>query len=258
MENQKRYFIPIIGAISAGKSTFLKAFLGINVLQTGETTTTKFICLIKNSNNTSFYHVLPKRENEIYFEKEGEETKGEENIKKRIEEINKNLFDKKGTQNDIFYMLETPIKNIENDPLLEKCYFMDIPGLNENKTSYIDYIFSLININDILFEIIVFDSTSIGSDNILNIIKGLNEKKCLKKQSNIFILNKIDYCSKDGDNNIIDKFKQYFYENFEDEKDKGNKIMINIYDNYFVPMNSLLYMAESKIKEGFQSMLLFE
>ena len=23
---------------------------------------------------------------------------------------------------------------------------------------------------------------------------------------NIFILNKIDYCSKDGDNNIIDKF----------------------------------------------------
>ena len=258
MENQKRYFIPIIGAISAGKSTFLKAFLGINVLQTGETTTTKFICLIKNSNNTSFYHVLPKRENEIYFEKDGEETKGEENIKKRIEEINKNLFDKKGTQNDIFYMLETPIKNIENDPLLEKCYFMDIPGLNENKTSYIDYIFSLININDILFEIIVFDSTSIGSDNILNIIKGLDEKKCLKKQSNIFILNKIDYCSKDGDNNIIDKFKQYFYENFEDEKDKGNKIMINIYDNYFVPMNSLLYMAESKIKEGFQYMLLFE
>ena len=262
MKSQKRYFIPIIGTISAGKSTFLNAFLGINVLQTDELTTTKFICLIKNSINSKFYHVIPKREKEkeIYFEKEGQETKGEENIKKRIEEINnKNLTNKKINKNDIFYILETPLKNIENSHLLKKCYFMDIPGLNENQNIYIDIIFSLININDIMFEIIVFDSTSIGSDNILNIFKKLEKKKCLKKSKNIFILNKIDQCSNIGDDNIIDKFREYFYQTFEDEKDKDkDKILINIYKNYFVPMNSLSYLAESKINEHFCYYLFFE
>ena len=56
-----RKFIPIIGSISAGKSTFLKALLGTNVLQTGVTVTTKFVCLIKNSKNMKFYHVIPEK-----------------------------------------------------------------------------------------------------------------------------------------------------------------------------------------------------
>ena len=47
-------------------------------------------------------------------------------------------------------MLETPIKNIKNNELLEKCYFMDIPGLNEHGASYIDIIFILFNINYLL------------------------------------------------------------------------------------------------------------
>ena len=160
-------FIPIIGTISAGKTTFLRAFLGIDVLQVGSVTTTKFVCLIKNSSDTSFYHVIPKKGKELYFEKEGGEVKGEEEIKKKIQDINTFLKEKKGTINDIFYMLEIPIKNIENVPLLENCYFMDIPGLNENETNYVEEIFSLITIEQILFEIVVFDSTSIGSDNIL-------------------------------------------------------------------------------------------
>ena len=66
-------------------------------------------------------------------------------------------------------MLEVPFKHIDNELLLEQCYFMDIPGLNEDFNYYIENISSLITINDILFEIMVFDSTSIDSDNILNI-----------------------------------------------------------------------------------------
>ena len=53
-----KLFIPIIGSISAGKSTFLKGFLGINELETGANVTTKFVCLIQNSPQTSFYHVI--------------------------------------------------------------------------------------------------------------------------------------------------------------------------------------------------------
>jgi len=253
-------FIPIIGTISAGKSTFLRAFLGIDVLQTGQTTTTKFVCLIKNSPNISFYHVIPKNENGITLEKEGSETKTCEEIKKRIEEINEQLTKNKGTKNDIFYMLEIPIKNVNNETLLDKCYFMDIPGLNENNATYIDDIFSIITIDDILFEIMVFDSTSIGSDNILKIFQKLNDKNCLIKQGNLYILNKLDKCTTGiGYQEIIDNFKNYFYQAFEDEKKSDeSKIEINFSENYFVPMNSILYQAETKFNEDFYSFLLIE
>ena len=251
-------FIPIIGTISAGKTTFLRAFLGIDVLQVGSVTTTKFVCLIKNSSETSFYHVIPKKGKELYFEKEGNETKGDEEIKKKIAEINNCLKEKKGTINDIFYMLEIPIKNIENVPLLENCYFMDIPGLNENDTNYVEEIFSLITLEQIFFEIVVFDSTSIGSDNILNIFTSLEKKNSLCKSNNIFILNKIDQCTGGSGENIIEGFKKYFYETFEDEKNNDRLVSLNIYENFFIPMNSILYRAETRLLEDFASLLIFE
>ena len=251
-------FIPIVGTISAGKTAFLRAFLGIDVLQTGSVTTTKFVCLIKNSTQISFYHVIPKREKDLIFVKDGEETKSEEQIKQRIIEINTNLKEKKGAINDIFYMLEFPIKNIDNIPLLENCYFMDIPGLNEKDTNYINDIFSLITINEILLEIVIFDSTCIGSDNILNIFTELEKKKCLCKKNNIFILNKIDLCTGDSEGDIVESFKKYFYETFEDEKDKNRFVNLNIYDNHFIPMNSILYRAETRLMEDFSSLLIFE
>jgi len=262
----KKKFIPIIGTISAGKSTFLQALLGTNVFETGTTTTTKFICLIKNSDQTKFYHVIPKKENIIEFIKEGEEINSEEKIKEKIKKINEDLYKKKGTKEEIFYMLEIPIKNIKNELLLAECYFMDIPGLNEKKSLYIDIIFSLISLDDIKFEIMIFDSTSIGSDNILNIIKKLEEKKCLKKSGNLFILNKIDKIKQikreDEEGNkkeseVISNFKEYFYKNFEDDKNE-NLISINISENKFVPMNSLLFLAETKNKESFESFLIVE
>jgi len=256
----KRKYIPIIGTISAGKSTFLRAFLGTDLLQTGASTTTKFICLIKNSEKTCFYHVLPKTTNGIEFYKDGEVITEEEQIKKKIEDINNTLSQKKSTTKDeLFYMLETPIKNIKNIPLLENCYFMDIPGLNENETTYIQDIFSLITYDDILFEIMVFDSTSIGSDNILDIFKELHKRKCLKTEGNFYILNKIDQCTKGGEGDIIDAFTNYFYQEFEDEKKTdSSRIKINFSNNFFIPMNSLLYEAETKIQEDFYSMLIFE
>ena len=250
-------FIPIIGEISAGKSTFLKSFLGIEVLQTGAVTTTKFICLIKNSNKIAFYHVIPIKEKGIKFEKEGIELINEKEIKQKIKDINHSFEEKKGNQNDIFYMLEAPIKNINNSQLLEKCIFMDIPGLNEKETTYLDDIFDLLTINDILFEIVVFDSTKIGSQSIFKIFEKLQSKNCLKKEGNLYILNKIDECTCGGDGDIIDIFKQYFYEQFQDEKNPTG-VEINISKNHFIPLNSLLYQAETKYREDFYSLLLIE
>ena len=251
-------YIPIIGTISSGKSTFLKALLGINVLETGVSTTTKFVCLIQNSIFTKFYHVIPKTNSIGKFERLGEEIKGEANIRKKIEEINKDLDGKTITKDNMFYMLQIPIKYINNKKLLDNYIFLDIPGLNEFENNYIDIIFSHINLKDISFEIIIYDSTNISSDNTFDIIKNLENKKCLTKKDNLFILNKIDQVKNKED--IIDNFRNNFYIHFEDEKNKkeNDAVFINIYDNIFFPMNSLLYLAETRINENFSYLLQYE
>ena len=104
------YFIPIIGTISAGKTTFFNSLLGLDILETGCSTTTKFVCLIKNSDKLSFYHVIPKKEENISFIKEGEEIIEEKDIKEKIKKLNEDLSSKIIDKNDIFYILETPIK----------------------------------------------------------------------------------------------------------------------------------------------------
>lgn len=58
---------------------------------------------------------------------------------------------------------------------------MDIPGLNEDGSTYFDKIFSLLTLSDIFFEIIIFNSENgFGGDAIHKIIKKLKEKNCLK------------------------------------------------------------------------------
>ncbi len=242
-----KLFIPIIGSISAGKSTFLKGFLGINELETGVNVTTKFVCLIQNSPNTSFYHIIPSRQNDkVILTKDGAEIKELPRIKNKIEELNNKFANTQANRKELFYMLETPIKNIHNKDLLDNCIFMDIPGLNELNKDYIGEIFSIINLKNILFEILIFDATSFHSDKNLNIILELDKKKCLQKKGNLYILNKIDnFCNTTpgGDKTTIENFKSDFYQNFD--KNSNKTVFLNIYENFFVPMNSILYSAES-------------
>ena len=51
----------------------------------------------------------------------------------------------------------------------------------------------------------------------------------------------------------IRQFKQEFYKNFE--KDKS---IFNISENYFLPINSLLLLSETKFQEDFYSLLFIE
>ena len=141
MENiiEERKAIPVIGMVSSGKSTFLNSLLGIEILETKDDITTKFVCIIRYKPNLKIpklYHVLLKKKDNLddyIYIKDGKEAEGLDNIKKMISSINyinkeENsipIYDK------LFYVLETDIKNIENKEFLSKYDFYDVPGLNE-------------------------------------------------------------------------------------------------------------------------------
>ena len=55
-----RKAIPIIGAISSGKSFFVDSLLGLNILESESSITTKFVCVIqhhKNLKEPRFYQI---------------------------------------------------------------------------------------------------------------------------------------------------------------------------------------------------------
>ena len=85
----------------------------------------------------------------------------------------------------------------------------------------------------------------------------MTKRKASKKQI-IYLSYKIDKVFENGEEKVINSFKQYFYENFEDDKNENNSVMINISKNKFITMNSILFLAEAKINEDFGSMLVVE
>ena len=244
-----RKIIPLIGIISSGKSTFLQALINSDILESGGTTTTKFPCLIKHkeSGPFQFYHVKFINE-EKRFIMDGEIIEGEENIKNKIKEINKN---EEKDVNKLFYVLECPINCIENKKLLEENYFMDVPGLNEAKCEYAKNIF--MNIKDIInFYIFIFNADHYVGDEVKDIFQNLEENGYLqKKEGNLFLLNKIDNIKAGTIESRIEEFSNYFYNTFEKEDFKINK-----YKNTFIPISSISYKAELSL-EKFSSFLIF-
>ena len=115
---EERKGIIVIGMISSGKSTFLNSLLGINYLETKIDITTKFICIIRYNNEINepkFYHLkIKEEEGKYYFIKDGEELIGKDKIIEKIFNINKKeslIIEPQYDQ--LFYLLETNIKNIE-------------------------------------------------------------------------------------------------------------------------------------------------
>ena len=131
---------------------------------------------------------------------------------------------------------------------------MDISGLNEDDVNYFEEIFSIITLDDIFFEIFIFTSEEgFGGKGMNEVIKKLKNKNCFKPMNNLYILNKID--KRTNEEEVITNFKKFFYDFFQDEKQKID-VEINLYDNEFVPISSLLYQAEIKYKEDFYYFLL--
>ena len=228
--------IPIIGMISSGKSTFLNSLLGIDLLETKDNITTKFICVIRHNQSLDepiFYHINLKKEpnsdNYIYYKDDKEnESIGSEQIKERISKINKEEYGNEPTYENLFYMLEIKVKNIENNEFLNQYDFYDIPGLNEcflekkeevqlkkdeikndaqnkvNKKIHQDFkkqelknikeIFPILK-TKIEFGIIIINTENYYYPSNINIIENIYEVIQKQIKHYLFILNKIDKAS---------------------------------------------------------------
>ena len=211
----------------------------------------------------------------FYFIKDGEEAIGEKEIIKRISEINKQEVSVEIPKYDnLFYMLETNITNIENKEFLKMHDFYDIPGLNEyiksnenekiekkeksnekNKEikqtnenmKYIKGIFQYLK-KIVEREIIVLDSEKYYKPQNLQIIEEIKNYLNKELKDNLIILNKIDI-SNDRQKTISD-CKQFFVNNIESN-------IFNINDNVFAPLNSKQFKNELLMRDNYEYYYLY-
>ena len=270
-----RKAIPIIGTISSGKSFFLDSLLGLNLLESQSSTTTKFVCIIqhhKELKEPKFYQIDLIQQNinpnnnfwEYEGKAKGKTIKGYDKIRKKIKEINKeqkNIPSEKIKYEELFYVLEIKINTINDEELLNNYDFYDIPGLdeyipdknNENKVDnvtkmkYIDKLFKYFK-SRIDFGIIVINAESYYAKSSKEVIVNIsNILKPQKIKNYLIILNKIDKQSEP--NNAIIKTKRILVNNLLDE--------LNLADNYFISLDSRQLKHQTLLKDNFENYLLF-
>jgi len=234
---QKRLVMPTIGNISVGKSFFLNSMFSIDFCQVKSEITTKFILFIRHIDNLKeprLYKIKPfKKDNSYEFFYNCKEVfTGEENIKKKIEEINE---ENKNSKEPTFYMIEIEIKSIENKEFINKFDFLDVPGLNESGEDYINLYFEYLK-DMIKYCLIIFSVENYNSKDSMEVIKKLNQNLYVPIQNFLIILNKIDI------SNCLEKTIHDF------KKVVLNNGSFNIYKNTLVPVNSLELKNEILIK----------
>ena len=205
-----RKILSVIGKISTGKSSFLNYLLGNDVLRTGNELKTRFIVIIRHTENkepvlshikrtTSHYDDLYQK----IEDSDGKiEYKGKKEIIKKISSLNDSLKkiedEGKLDYSKHLYLLETRIKNIHNQDFLFSFDLADIPGLNNYSKNNEDNIFG--SIKDIFtplkgliqYGLLVFDANQYHDVNTTLIIKQLISHIGIKINHFLIILNKID------------------------------------------------------------------
>lgn len=234
-----RVFIPIIGKISSGKSTFLNCLLGNDILHSGNGISTKFACIIRYTDldepqlfSTKIKTMKSTLSNKIRdyfsFEEDVLITSGKENVRMEIMKINEELEltelkekeyeayseeEKLSKVNEFFYILKIRIPGLENlSNISEYVDFIDVPGLNETCTFFIEKIFPKI-FSCAYSLIFLLDSTKFENKDYLNILKQLTiliklfyeeNSACSILKNSVYILNKWDLI-KEEDQNLVRK-----------------------------------------------------
>lgn len=260
-----RKILSVIGKISTGKSSFLNYLLGNDILQTGNELKTRFIVIIRHTENkepvlshikrtTSHYDDLYQK----IEDSDGKiEYKGKKEIIKKISSLNDSLKkiedEGKLDYSKHLYLLETRIKNIHNQDFLFSFDLADIPGLNNYSKNNEDNIFG--SIKDIFtplkgliqYGLLVFDANQYHDVNTTLIIKQLISHIGIKINHFLIILNKIDDLPPEQQESAFLSFKadlNYYI---------GDDLLNNT--NSIITMSTLKLLEEENIMENFDNFL---
>ena len=289
MSIDSRKAIPVIGMVSSGKSTFLNSLLGTDVLEAKDDITTKFVCIIRHNQSLKepiFYHLKlskDQKSDDYNYSKDGEETIGANKIKEKIAKINANELSLESNSENLFYLLELNITNINNSEFLKRYDFYDMPGLNESlnekneksstktkeensineKTAkkkkqmhsnikeeelkYINKLFPYFK-KKIDFGIIIVDTENYFYPTNINIINNIYNLFSKQIINYMIILNKID--KSDDPDETIRKCKAYFTNYIDSYK-------FRISDNFFYPLNSKQFKNEMLMKSNYENYYLY-
>ena len=260
---EARKILSVIGNISTGKSSFLNYLLGSDILQTGDCLKTRFIIIIRHTENNIpvLSHVMRKRSDneDLYIKVEDSQGKIEYKGKKEIIEIINSLNDILKKDEDegrldyskYLYLLETKIKNIHNPDFLNKFDLADLPGLNNaskknDKFGSIKEIFTplkkLIN-----YGFLIFDASQYEDSSVLDILNQIMTEEDIKINHFLIILNKIDQISPEKRKAAFLRFKAYLNYHLGDD-------LLND-TNSIITMNSLKLLEEENVMESFDNFL---
>ena len=237
---EKRLLMPAIGNVSVGKSYFLNSLFGIDFCQVRSQITTKFVLFIRhidNLNEPRLYQLFPVETNRSSYDFiKGNIILGERQIKDTIIEINNLCIE---DTVPLFFMLEIEIKSIKNKEFLNKFDFLDIPGLNESGSDYINLYFKYIK-NMIKYCLIIFSTENYHSKDSIEVINKIQKNIYVPIEKFLLILNKID--------KVNGKTKETIH-NFK--KILLNYYTFNCYENTIIPVNSIQLNSEIKIGTNF-------
>ena len=235
----ERFSIPMISSVSAGKTSSLNYILNLkdNLLQTGESITTKFCIIIRHNKNNKkgkIFNVTVEKRGEINKFNFVKQEEIKEDPKKFIEERNELIKNYKKNEKDLglyFIILEidTGLFEGEYEKYAGLIEFIDMPGLDEKGLEdnfYFRNILPFIKPN-ILFPIIILDALKFESSNIFKALseafnpylsKNINKNKKIQydleiqnyalnisKNNSLFIMNKLNLCLKQEKHNIMNR-----------------------------------------------------
>ena len=271
--NNRKIRIPLLGAYSTGKSSFLNSLIGKDILPVDISICTNRGIIVRHNKNKDLPQLFKtkfiKTENPEYWYFEEEKTpicEGYEEIKSKLIELNK----EKPEFEDAFIVLKIDLnlfseldfyKNSNLKSILEdKLELIDFPGLDVKKDFYKKKIFTpLMRFSDGFIFINECDLI-MESGNIQILISILNEIKSRKFSfsytSCLFLLHKLD---KSLDLNLEESKKKFV--NLFEKDETDNKKLNDIKNLNVEKFSSKLYHFyiefASKYIKDFQSFLKF-
>ena len=259
-----RNIFSVIGNISTGKSSFLNYLLGNDILETGDGLKTRFIIIIRHTENDEpvLSHIIRRKDfyEDLYIKEKDElgkkEYKGKKEITEKINSLNKNLKELedegKLDYSKHLYLLETRIKNIHNNNFLTSFDLADIPGLNnmsKNKGVFgsIKAIFQPLK-GLIQYGFLIFDISQYDDDSV-EVVRQLINELTIKINHFLIILNKIDRKppAKREEAFLVFKAKLNYY--------LGDDLLNDT--NSIVTMSSLELLEEENVMVNFDNFLTY-